>query len=40
MDSWKNDRIGSAEIGENPTVMIKMNSSSLWLGGSWDKQSD
>ena len=26
MESWKNDRIGSCERGENPTLMVKMKS--------------
>lgn len=32
MDSWKNDRIGSAESGENPTVMVKMKSGFAVIG--------
>jgi diadenosine tetraphosphate (Ap4A) HIT family hydrolase len=32
MDSWKNDRISSAERGENPTVMIKMKSGFAVIG--------
>lgn len=32
MDSWKNDRIGSAERGENPTVMVKMKSGFAVIG--------
>jgi len=29
MDNWKIDRIYSAEIGENPIVMVKINSNLL-----------
>ncbi len=32
MDNWKNDRIGSAERGENPTVMVKMKSGFAVIG--------
>lgn len=32
MDSWKKDRIGSAERGENPTVMVKMKSGFAVIG--------
>lgn len=32
MDSWKNDRVGSAERGENPTVMVKMKSGFAVIG--------
>ena len=32
MDSWKNDRIGSAERDENPTVMVKMKSGFAVIG--------
>lgn len=32
MDSWKNDRIGSAERGENPTVMARMKSGFAVIG--------
>lgn len=32
MDSWKSDRIGSAERGENPTVMVRMKSGFAVIG--------
>ena len=32
MDDWKNDRIGSAKRGENPTVMVKMKSGFAVIG--------
>ena len=32
MDNWKNDRIYSAEIGENSTVMVKMKSGFAVMG--------
>jgi hypothetical protein len=32
MNSWKSDRIGSAERGENPTVMVKMKSGFAVIG--------
>ena len=32
MDSWKNDRIGSSERGENPRVMVKMKSGFAVIG--------
>jgi diadenosine tetraphosphate (Ap4A) HIT family hydrolase len=32
MESWKNDRIGSAVRGENPMVMVKMKSGFAVLG--------
>ena len=32
MDNWKIDRIHSAEIGENPTVMVKMKSGFAVMG--------
>jgi diadenosine tetraphosphate (Ap4A) HIT family hydrolase len=32
MNDWKNDRIGSAEKGENPTVMVKMKSGFAVIG--------
>ncbi|MCL2775609.1 MAG: hypothetical protein FWD71_20025 [Oscillospiraceae bacterium] len=32
MESWKNDRIGSCERGENPTLMVKMKSGFAVIG--------
>lgn len=32
MDDWKNDRIGSCERGENPTLMVKMKSGFAVIG--------
>lgn len=32
MNSWKSDRIGSAERGENPTVMVRMKSGFAVIG--------
>jgi len=32
MDNWKNDRIGSCERGENPTLMVKMKSCFAVIG--------
>lgn len=32
MEDWKNDRIGSAERGENPMVMVKMKSGFAVIG--------
>lgn len=32
MEDWKNDRIGSAERGENPLVMVKMKSGFAVIG--------
>lgn len=32
MDNWKDDRIGSAIRGENPTVMVKMKSGFAVIG--------
>ena len=32
MENWKQDRIGSAERGENPTVMVKMKSGFAVIG--------
>ena len=32
MEDWKNDRIGSAEKGQNPMVMVKMKSGFAVIG--------
>lgn len=32
MENWKNDRIGSCERGENPTLMVKMKSGFAVIG--------
>ena len=32
MNNWKNDRIGSCERGENPTLMVKMRSGFAVIG--------
>ena len=32
MDNWKNDRIGSCERGENPTLLVKMKSGFAVIG--------
>lgn len=32
MNDWKNDRIGSCERGENPTLMVKMKSGFAVIG--------
>ena len=32
MENWKNDRIGSCERGENPTLMLKMRSGFAVIG--------
>ena len=32
MENWKNDRIGSCELGENPTLMVKMKSGFVVIG--------
>ena len=34
MDDWKQDRIGSAERGENPTVLARMRSGFAVMGDS------
>ncbi len=34
MDAWKQDRIGTAQRGENPTTLLRMRSGFAFIGDS------